>query len=115
MTAVDLLAGFPFERRCTFVWEQHDWRSIGLNVLVLSVGMRARVLIFDSDASGSLAACEISGSAWVALWLNATSTICFSTLLSKSSSSGDPFGAVVPRLGGYRLVPRPSGVWGEDS
>ena len=39
----------------------------------------------------------------------------FSTLLSKSSSSGEPLGAVVPRLGGCRLVPRPSGVLGGDS
>ena len=67
LTVVDLWAGFPLERRCAFIWEQCDWRSMSLNVLVSSVGMRAWVLIFDGEASSGLAACEISGSAWVAL------------------------------------------------
>ena len=41
--------------------------------------------------------------------------ICFSTHLRRSSSSGEPFGAVVPRLGGHGLVPRPSELVGEGS
>ena len=67
--------------------------------MVLSVGMRACVLTWEREASSSFAAWDVSGSSWVALQLKAMSIACFSTLLRRSSSSGDPFGAVVPRLG----------------
>ena len=51
LIVVDLWAGFPLERRCTFIWEQYDWRSMSRNVLVLSVGIKAWVLILDREAS----------------------------------------------------------------